>query len=725
MQPASRKLILIALTALLGACSTDPNKQKFAYLRDGERYLKAGKNQEAVIQLRNAVQLDPRFAVAYFQLGRAYLAIDNPEFAFRALTNSVLVDPTNQDAQLLRAGLLMKRHKFDEAQAVARNLIAAAPDNVQAHTILGEKHLLTKNFPTAIREFQAIVKLQPRAENYAALAAAYRAAGQSPEAEHTYRNGITANPKSVAARVALAQFYFAEGKLAEAESEMQAACYLDSNAIQPRLFLGRIYMVNGRIADAEQLYTELKTIAPDNPEAYEALGIFYLSVGHKEKAAAEFQSLLTTRRKDNTIKMYLVETWIELNRTKEARLLNDEILNTHPSDPRSLLANGRILLAEHQYEKALAEFQKVVKVEPGSAKGHYFLGLAQQSLGFPDLAHSCFARALELQPQMAQAAAALASLTAQQGDHEQALNLVNKAQTTGAELSSTYLATAQALLAKGDLRQAETALQRAPQRDAASLPALATLLNLYSREGRMTEGLRRLTGLMQQNPQNAGLHFLQAVAYFELKDLQKAERGVRQALTLDPKTPGAYTLLANIHFARGAVEDAKADLRAAMAAHPRSLSNYMALVTQYEKEKKWEEAKKLCEKAHAIDPNAPLIAAELAFLYLEHGGDVNAAILLAQAAKQHMPNSPITSDALGWAYYKVGSPDAAIAQLRESTARVPDNPIYQYHLALAYAASHRTDLAAQALRLALQHDPNFPYAASARAALAKLSKGGA
>jgi tetratricopeptide (TPR) repeat protein len=146
-------------------------------------------------------------------------------------------------------------------------------------------------------------------------------------------------------------------------------------------------------------------------------------------------------------------------------------------------------------------------------------------------------------------------------------------------------------------------------------------------------------------------------------------------------------------------------------------------VTQYEKEGNWEEAKKLCEKAHEIDPAAPMVAAELAFLYIEHGGDINAAVSLAQTAKQKMPDSPITADALGWAYYKLGSASPAVTQLKEAVGKAPGNPVYQYHLGLAYIAARRFDLAGHSLQAALKDDPNFPYAASARAALEKLSPG--
>ena len=80
-------------------------------------------------------------------------------------------------------------------------------------------------------------------------------------------------------------------------------------------------------------------------------------------------------------------------------------------------------------------------------------------------------------------------------------------------------------------------LRKSLKRDPASLPAFSTLLSLYIRQGRIPEAVRRFSALVQQNPQNAGLHFLLGLAYFEAKDLDKSEANVRQAVQLDPSTP--------------------------------------------------------------------------------------------------------------------------------------------------------------------------------------------
>lgn len=61
-------------------------------------------------------------------------------------------------------------------------------------------------------------------------------------------------------------------------------------------------------------------------------------------------------------------------------------------------------------------------------------------------------------------------------------------------------------------------------------------------------------------------------------------------------------------------------------------------------------------------------------------GDVDAVISVAQIARQKMADSPVTADALGWAYYKLGSDRSAIMQLKEARTKHLANPIYRITL---------------------------------------------
>src|SRR5215470_878290 len=55
-------------------CGQDPATRKQRYLERGVAYLEQGRANEAIIELKNALQLDAAFAPALHALGRAYAA---------------------------------------------------------------------------------------------------------------------------------------------------------------------------------------------------------------------------------------------------------------------------------------------------------------------------------------------------------------------------------------------------------------------------------------------------------------------------------------------------------------------------------------------------------------------------------------------------------------------------------------------------------------------------
>ena len=141
-----------ALLALF-SCSRDPDQQKRQYLNSGEQYFNAGKFQEAEIQFRNAIQIDPGFAAAHYQLAHTYLRLRNPAAAFLELTETVNLDPKNHGAQLELATLLIARRQYDQAQASLQQVLKVEPANARAHAILAQKYAATRDFPNAVLEF--------------------------------------------------------------------------------------------------------------------------------------------------------------------------------------------------------------------------------------------------------------------------------------------------------------------------------------------------------------------------------------------------------------------------------------------------------------------------------------------------------------------------------------------------------------------------------------------
>ncbi len=121
-----------------------------------------------------------------------------------------------------------------------------------------------------------------------------------------------------------------------------------------------------------------------------------------------------------------------------------------------------------------------------------------------------------------------------------------------------------------------------------------------------------------------------------------------------------------------------------------------------------------------MDPRFVPAANNLAWLLSEHGGDKEKALQLAQTAKEAAPEDPNISDTLGWILYKRGVYQRAVALLRDSAAKLPQNPTVQYHFAMASQKVGDVQGARQALERAVSSQASFPEKEEARKALAAL-----
>ena len=112
-----RVLFLIGcMAAMVTGCSRDPNVRKQKYFESGQRYYEEGKYREAIIQFRNATQVDGRFVEAHFGLAQAYEKVQDWQRAFAELYRTLELDPENYKAHLESANLLSAGGDSKQAQ---------------------------------------------------------------------------------------------------------------------------------------------------------------------------------------------------------------------------------------------------------------------------------------------------------------------------------------------------------------------------------------------------------------------------------------------------------------------------------------------------------------------------------------------------------------------------------------------------------------------------------
>jgi cellulose synthase operon protein C len=171
-----------------------------AALAELARLAQAGRDAEVIRKGDAVIDLYPDYVYdgnAYQLLAQAYLARQNRPGAIEALRR--YEHAGGRSPQLLEQLAGLEQSAGDSAAAAATleriNLIDPAYDPRQ-HSKLGELLLARKNYPGAIREFEAVLAFHPLDEASARfdLARAYFAAGERNEAEDSVVAALEAAP---------------------------------------------------------------------------------------------------------------------------------------------------------------------------------------------------------------------------------------------------------------------------------------------------------------------------------------------------------------------------------------------------------------------------------------------------------------------------------------------------------------------------------------------------
>jgi TolB-like protein/Tfp pilus assembly protein PilF len=205
------------------------------------------------------------------------------------------------------------------------------------------------------------------------------------------------------------RFYWSkryEGGLMKALTEFQAAIDRDAqNALaysgkaDVYAFLGLYSLMPPRRAFAEAKRAADTALAIDDtlPEAHTSLGLIALSASWDWKVAeAEFTRAFELDKSQALAHLYYAWLLALMNRRTEAQIA---IKRAQDADPLSPLVNsgaGWMYYLMREYDKAIAECQKCVEVDPSFLVGLYVMAMAHTRKGEYDAAMPLITRATDL-----------------------------------------------------------------------------------------------------------------------------------------------------------------------------------------------------------------------------------------------------------------------------------------------------------------------------------------
>ncbi len=281
---------------------TSSNEAYQLYLKGRYHWSKRTKDDlnKSVESFKQAIDLDPNFALAYVGMAEAYNSMaKDPEvapkdavpFAKSAATRALQIDPALAEGHsALADALAIYDWNWTDSEREFKKAIELDPNVGYIHIAYSGSFLSAANRPDdAIREAERGVELEPLSLiNNAVLASAYVLGRQYDRGAAQAQKTIDLDPNFYLGKVWLGLAYVANGKYEDAiaVSRDVPESAMSGNA----LFVTALaYARSGRRTEAEQTIAKIRELGKTRYVRTYCIAWAYAALGDKDKAFAELE----------------------------------------------------------------------------------------------------------------------------------------------------------------------------------------------------------------------------------------------------------------------------------------------------------------------------------------------------------------------------------------------------------------------------------------------------
>ena len=535
------KYILVVLTfLLLAGCQ---NQTKEGLFHQGETQMKQGNPLGAVVFFTNALEKDPNYIEARYQLGLAYLKSGKLDKAEQELKKVKLQRPDNADVLLDLAALYFSLGKIENAESEISQFLVKHKKNSRSQEYQARILIKRGDVTGAVKLFREAVKLDgDNIDARLALAQLYLHQSNNEQARQILNIAIEEFPKLKAPYFMLAALEAHQGYKDKALSLYQHIIEMDRKDIGALYLAGMLALDMGNIEEATRIADILHKQFPQHPATFRILGMLNYIQGNLADAVGNLQ-LSLKKMPDFTGYYFLGIAEYKLGQYELALNQFQKALDLRNDNSHARLMVGMTLLKQKRLDDCIRQVSQVLRQDDKIAMAHNIIGSAYLAKGEFDEAMQHLDRAIALNPELA--------------DAHMKKGLFN--------------------LSRGDSKGASLELEKAVKVAPEALNPRILLVSLQLRQQNYQGAIETLKAGINGNEQDALLYNYMAAAYFAQKQIQQGIESLEKAKQLKPDYLTPYFNLARYYLADKQRDKALDEYRAILKITPDNVKALLAV----------------------------------------------------------------------------------------------------------------------------------------------------
>ncbi|HYE34456.1 XrtA/PEP-CTERM system TPR-repeat protein PrsT [Methylocaldum sp.] len=695
-RPFFRSALFSLIALWIVPVESAPPDTAAGYYEDALLHYQKADHKAAIIQLKNALQLDRDFLPAHVLLGEVYIKEGNAPAAAEEFKKAdrLGADRSVTIVGLAKAYLLQGKYVEVLSEIDPKGL----PRHAQAEVLArrGYAHLELRDKEKAEQAFTEADALNPSsAAPKTGLATLNLRNGSLDRAEEFATEAIRLAPNDPEAWNAKASVSHAKGATDQAVGEYAQLISLQPNHLEGRLAHAGLLLDLNRIDEAQADFDYFKQHFPAEPRSTYLSSIWLARKGAPEAAREDLERAAA-----------VVDG------------LKSELTTT---DGQFLLVGGMAHAGLHQPEKAREYLTRYIALNPGNFPVSLILGSVLLEQKDYNGVVNLLSPFLKHEPDNPRLLALLGSAYMRKGWHQEATDLLTKAASISGgnpeirtELALTHLGTGDQAAAIRELQSVTTAV---PDME----PAGLALVLLHLKRGEYAQAIEAAQKLSAQQPNNPTLLNILGSAEMAARDYSSARRHFEQASAIDGKFLAPRLNLGKLDLLGGNVAKAEERFQAILRERPADIQTMIELARLEETKGEIDQAILWLEKARATSKKHIPARIYLTNLYLRNKNTAKA----LEVAEETASANPDSHEALltsARANLANGDKNAARIVLDKLSRIAGSDPSRVLDIAELQLAAEDSGGAAWSLVSALKRNPEF-LPAQIRLAQIRLLRG--
>jgi putative PEP-CTERM system TPR-repeat lipoprotein len=661
-----QSILLLALAISLAGCSQDDPASLVA---SAKGHMAKGDYNASIIELKNALQKDPKNAEARYLLGASSLEHG---------------DLSSAEIELGKA--IEQGFDTDEAQvALARALLAKG----DANKVVSQFATKKLSSPKMHAELRATVGMAELARN------------RAKEARNAFAEALALDSGSVTGNLGIARLAASEQDFTNALSRVDKALAASPRSVEVHLLKGDLLAAQGQGEPAEKAYRNAVQVAPNQVPPRLSLISQLLRLQSLEKAAAEVEALAKIAPRDLRTSYARALLLVEQRKFREAREAILQVLKAGAEHVPSLVLAGLASFEIGAYPEAEGYLRKAVYNAPNAVGAKRLLAATRLRMGQTEQALNDVRELLTIAGEDPTILALAGEAHLASGDVASAARYYERAKSLMPNSAALQTRLAQIRFVAGDPARAVQELETASASHPDEYQADLALITTYLRQRQADKALDALKTLEKKQPGNPLTHNLRGVSLSLKRDFQGARASFERAVQLRPTYMPAVNNLVRLDLRDKKTEAAKKRYESILKKEPnneQALSGLAVLLRVTGANQ--QEVEKLLRQSVAANPQSPSARASLVNFYLR-SRDFKAALTAAQEARVALPTNAAIVEMLGVAQLAADETRQAVSTFLRLAELLPQSPQPLVRLASAYMTAKQPDEAIKSLRAAL------------------------